>query len=128
MNRPGLATRIAAAAALALLLLPAEAHAFGKNKVVYQDFRWSIYKAPHFDVYYYPEEAAMLEQVVSFAESQYTRLSQILDHEIKFRINLIVYRTHAEFEQTNISLGFIPQYVAAFSEPLADRMVVPLDL
>jgi Tol biopolymer transport system component len=123
-----LASRLVVAAALAALLLPSEARAFGKNKIVYQDFKWSIYQAPHFDVYYYPEEAGQLEQVVSFAESQYTRLSQILDHEIKFRINLIVYRTHAEFEQTNISLGFIPQYVAAFSEPLADRMVVPLDL
>ena len=115
-------------AAALLLLLPAEARGFGKNKVVYENFNWRIYVTPHFDVYYYPEEESQLEQVVSFAESQYTRLSQILDHEIKFRINLIVYRTHAEFEQTNISLGFIPQYVAAFSEPLADRMVIPLDL
>ena len=127
MSRARFLTLPLLAAAL-LLLLPAEARAFGKNKVVYQDFKWRIYTAPHFDVYYYPEEEAMLEQVVSFAESQYTRLSQILDHEIKFRINLIVYRTHSEFEQTNISLGFIPQYVAAFSEPLADRMVIPLDL
>jgi hypothetical protein len=118
---------LAAIFAVALFAVPQPLHAFGKNKIVYQDFKWSIYASPHFDVYYYPEEAGMLEQVVSYAESQYTRLSQILDHEIKFRINLIVYRTHAEFEQTNISLGFIPEYVAAFSEPLADRMVVPLD-
>ena len=111
-----------------LPLVPAPLFAFGKNKIVYQDFRWKIYKSPHFDVYYYPEEEAMLQQVVSYAESQYTRLSQILDHEIKFRINLIIYRTHMEFEQTNIALGFIPEYVAAFSEPLADRMVVPIDL
>jgi Tol biopolymer transport system component len=127
MSPSRLAARLVVAAALTALL-PAPTWAFGKNKIVYQDFKWSIYAAPHFDVYYYPEEAPMLEQVVSFAESQYTRLSQILDHEIKFRINLIVYRTHAEFEQTNIALGFIPQYVAAFSEPLADRMVIPLDL
>jgi hypothetical protein len=112
----------------ALVLGATPLFAFGKNKIAYQHFAWRIYKSPHFDVYYYPEEAAMLEQVVSYAESQYTRLSQILDHEIKFRINLIVYRTHMEFEQTNIALGFIPEYVAAFSEPLADRMVVPLDM
>ena len=118
----------AVAAALLLLLSAEPLHAFGKNKIVYQKFDWRTYKSPHFDVYYYPEEEAMLTQVVSYAESQYTRLSQILDHEIKFRINLIVYRTHAEFEQTNISLDFIPEYVAAFSEPLADRMVVPIDL
>jgi len=114
--------------ALALLATPGAAFGFGKNKVAYTEFAWSIYSSPHFDVYYYPEEAAMLEQAVSFAESQYTRLSQILDHEIPFRINLILYRTHVEFEQTNISPGFIPEYVAAFSEPIADRMVIPIDL
>jgi Tol biopolymer transport system component len=114
--------------AAALVLGPSPLFAFGKNKIVYQNFAWRIYKSPHFDVYYYPEEEPMLEQCVSFAESQYTRLSQILDHEIKFRINLILYRTHMEFEQTNIALEFIPEYVAAFSEPLADRMVIPIDM
>jgi hypothetical protein len=121
------AVLLGAILAIVAVASPRPLYAFGKNKIVYQDFKWRIYASPHFDVYYYPEEAGQLEQVVSYAESQYTRLSQILDHEIKFRINLIVYRTHAEFEQTNISLGFIPEYVAAFSEPLADRMVVPLD-
>jgi len=114
--------------AMALLAAPDAARGFGKNKVAYTEFAWSIYASPHFDVYYYPQEAAMLEQTVSYAESQYTRLSQILDHEIPFRINLIIYRTHVEFEQTNIALGFIPEYVAAFSEPIADRMVIPIDL
>jgi WD40 repeat protein len=112
----------------ALLLLPSPLFGFGKNKIIYKNFHWKIYSSPHFDVYYYPEEERQLEQIVSYAESQYTRLSQILDHEIKFRINLIIYRTHMEFEQTNIELGFIPEYVAAFSEPLADRMVIPIDL
>jgi hypothetical protein len=114
--------------AAALLCAPSALFAFGKNKIIYKSFDWRIYTSPHFDVYYYPEEEPQLEQLVSYAESQYTRLSQILDHEIKFRINLIIYRTHMEFEQTNIALGFIPEYVAAFSEPIADRMVVPIDL
>jgi Tol biopolymer transport system component len=122
-------TRQAAVAALALaLLFPAPALPFGKNKVVYEQFDWRVYKAPHFDVYYYPEEEALLDQIVSLAESQYMRLSQILDHEIKFRISLIYYRTHVEFEQTNISLEFIPEFVAAFAEPIENRMVIPVDL
>jgi WD40 repeat protein len=123
--------RLLAAAVLGaagLFAVPGQAFGFGKNKIVYNEFQWKIYASPHFDVYYYPEEEGMLQTVVSYAESQYTRLSQILDHEIPFRINLIVYRTHMEFEQTNISLGFIPEYVAAFSEPIADRMVIPIDL
>lgn len=110
------------------LVAPASLFGFGQNKIAYETFDWQIYKSPHFDVYYYPEEANHLQQIVSYAESQYTRLSRILDHEIKFRIRFIYYRTHVEFEQTNITLGFIPEFVAAFAEPIANRMVLPVDM
>jgi hypothetical protein len=111
-----------------LLLLPSGAVLpFGKNKINYDSFEWHIYKSPHFDVYYYPAEEGRLEQVVSYSESAYVKLSQALDHEIKFRIPLIYYKTHGEFEQTNISLDFIPEYVAAFAEPFENRMVLPVD-
>jgi WD40 repeat protein len=112
---------------LALALAPSPARAFGKNKILYQRFDWHFYTAPHFDVYYYPEEEALLDQMVSYAESQYLRLSQLLDHEIKFRIPLIYYKTHSEFEQTNIVLEFLPEYVGAFAEPIENRMVIPVD-
>jgi WD40 repeat protein len=122
--------RVLAAPALALLLLalPSPAWSFGKNKIVYERFDWLTYRAPHFDVYYYAEEANHLDQVVSYAESQYMRLSQILDHEIKFRIPLIFYQTHVEFEQTNIILGFISEGIGAFAHPIENRMVLPVDL
>ena len=72
-----------AAAALAILLLsPAPLLAFGKNKIAYERFDWHVYRAPHFDVFYYPEEENLLDQVVSYSESQYVRLAQILDREL----------------------------------------------
>jgi hypothetical protein len=101
---------------------------FGKNKVHYRSFDWHVYNAPHFDVYYYPDSEPFLEQMVSYAESAYLYLSRELDHEPKFRIPLIYYRTHGEFEQTNISLSEIPEYVGAFAEPLQHRMVLPIDI
>lgn len=118
--------------ALAALLLlaaavPAPAFAFGQNKIAYQKFDWHIYRSPHFDVYYYPEEESLLQQVVSDAESQYLRLSQILDHELKFRVPLIYYKTHVEFEQTNTLMEFIPEFVGAFALPIENRMVLPMD-
>ncbi|MEK7798652.1 MAG: hypothetical protein AAB297_02390, partial [Acidobacteriota bacterium] len=87
------ALRLVIALLLVAAVCPARAFAFGKNKVAYQKFDWHVYRSPHFDVYYYPEEESLLQQVVSDAESQYMRLSQILDHEIKFRIPLIYYKT-----------------------------------
>jgi hypothetical protein len=107
---------------------PALAQKFGKNKITYEDFDWHVYKAPHFDVYYYPEEEAFLEQVVSYAESAYVTISQGLQHEIRFRIPLIYYKTHAEFEQTNVTLSFVPEAVGAFAEPTQKRIVLPIDL
>ncbi len=126
--RPMKRVWLAAAAVLALLLAaPAPAFPFGKNKILYQRFDWKIYKAPHFDVYYYPESEPLLDAMVSYSESQYLRLSQAFDHEIKFRIPLIYYKTHVEFEQTNIALGFLPEWVGAFAEPIENRMVIPAD-
>ncbi|MEE9218432.1 MAG: hypothetical protein V3U98_05140, partial [Acidobacteriota bacterium] len=115
---------------LAALLCPGPALAqrFGKNKITYEDFDWHIYKAPHFDIYYYPEEEAFLEQMISYAESAYLELSQALQHEVRFRIPLIYYKTHREFEQTNIEMAFIPLGVGAFAEPLRKRIVLPIDL
>ncbi|OLE67088.1 MAG: hypothetical protein AUG09_04280, partial [Acidobacteria bacterium 13_1_20CM_2_68_7] len=46
---------------------------------------------------------------------------------IKFRIPLIYYKTHVEFEQTNTLLDFIPEFVGAFALPIENRMVLPMD-
>ncbi|HKY31153.1 MAG TPA: hypothetical protein VJV23_01365 [Candidatus Polarisedimenticolia bacterium] len=100
---------------------------FGRNKVIYKTFDWKVYKSPHFDVYYYPEEEMFLEQIVSYAESSYLYLKEALDHEPKFRIPLIYYKNHGDFEQTNIDLDFIPESVGAFADRIEKRMVLPVD-
>jgi Tol biopolymer transport system component len=131
-GRSSLLLRVAGGAAALLLLavlLPAPAAAqFGKNKVQYDHFDWKIYHSPHFDVYYYPEEEALLQRVVSFAESAYDELSRRLDYQIESSTPLIFYKTHAEFEQNNIQLGFIPEAVGAFATDVRFRMVLPVDL
>ncbi len=100
---------------------------FGKNKVTYTTFDWHIYRAPHFDIYYYPSEEHLLPEIVSAFESAYLEVSEKLDHELKERVPAIIYRTHAEFEQTNVALAEIPEAVGAFAEPFKGRMVLPID-
>ena len=100
---------------------------FGQNKIAYDKFRWRVYKAPHFDIYYYPESEPFLDDIVSYAESAYVRLSKDLDHELRFRIPMVIYKTHGEFEETNISPEELPEEVGAFAEPIQNRMVLPID-
>jgi len=118
------------ALALAAGATPASAQIdryFGQNKIAYDKFRWKVYKAPHFDIYYYPESEPFLDDIVSYSESAYVRLSKELDHELRFRIPMIVYKTHGEFEETNITLEEVPEAVGAFAEPIQNRMVLPID-
>ena len=123
MNLP---VRIVVAVALALAPLPVAAQ-FGQNKINYESFDWRVYASPHFDIHYYPQEEFLLESVVSYAESAYVELSEYLEHDLSKRVPLVIYRTHPEFEQTNIVMEFIPEGVGAFAEPIQNRMVLPLD-
>jgi hypothetical protein len=133
MRTEGVAGRAAGLGFLAALLLllapPAQAQFipyFGKNKVKYDNFAWRVYKSPHFEVYYYPEFEQHLARLVSYAESSYQKVSADLKHEISFPIPLILYKTHSEFEQTNLT-DYVPEGALAFTEPVRDRMVVPID-
>jgi hypothetical protein len=114
----------------ALLAAPASAQFipyFGKNKVAYDNFGWRVYKSPHFEVYYYPEFEQHLERVVSYLESSYQKVSATLKHELESPVPVIFYKTHSEFEQTNLYPTFVPEGVAAFAEPVRGRMVLPID-
>lgn len=108
--------------------MPSSVYAFGKNKIVYDRFHFSIYHATHFDVYFYEEEKDSLQKVVNLAESAYDDLSRKFNFQISKKIPLIFYATHSAFEQSNVELAFIPEGVGAFAEPVRDRMVLPIDV
>jgi hypothetical protein len=119
-----------AAAAFFLAASPVSAQFipyYGKNKVKYDNFAWRIYKSPHFEVYYYPEFEQHLARLTSYLESGYLKISTGLKHEMPKPIPVIFYKTHSEFEQTNLFPAFVPEGVAAFTEPLLNRMVIPID-
>ncbi|HNX49076.1 MAG TPA: BamA/TamA family outer membrane protein [Thermoanaerobaculaceae bacterium] len=113
----------------ALASLPASAQYFGKNKVRYDAFQWKVYPTPHFRISYYDRVEPSLPKLASFAESAYDELARKLNFQITSEpIPIIAYATHAEFEQTNTLVEFIPEGVGAFALPSRNRMVLPVDL
>ena len=100
---------------------------YGKNQIRYDTFDWHIYETDHFEIFYYPDFEEHLERVASYAESAYQHVSSELKHDLATRIPLVLFMTHSEFEQQNIIPGAAPEGVAAFAEPLRDRMVLPID-
>ncbi|MEW5982864.1 MAG: hypothetical protein AB1806_10900 [Acidobacteriota bacterium] len=123
---------VAVAAVVFTLAVPAAGQTpyvpyFGKNLVRYDTFDWKIYETEHFRIYYYPETEQHLERIAGYAESAYQQISADLKHDLAFKVPLITFKTHSEFEQQNVIPGAAQEGVGAFAEPYQDRMVLPLD-
>jgi hypothetical protein len=132
----GLSRRSLSAAVVALAVLGAAAAAnaqtplvpyFGKNNIHYDKFKWMIYTTDHFEIYYYPEMAQHIERIAGYAESAYQQISADLKHDLSFKVQLMLFKTHSEFEQQNVAPGEATEGVGAFAEPLRNRMLLPID-
>src|SRR5437667_7785473 len=126
LHRP--VVRAAGIAIVAACLVPAgaEAQYFGRNKVQYRHFDFQVLKTEHFDIYYYPEEKAAVEQAGRMAERWYARLSRLLGHKFSSRQPVILYGSHPEFEQTNAIEGELGEGTGGVTEILKRRVVLPM--
>ncbi|MFP3941202.1 MAG: BamA/TamA family outer membrane protein [Thermoanaerobaculia bacterium] len=111
---------------LALPAPPADAQYFGRNKVLWEDFPFHRLETENFEIYYYPEDNPAIREVAALAEQWYDRLSEAFGHELSGKKPLILYNTHADFQQTTVTTGLIGEGTGGFTEPLRDRVVMPL--
>jgi Tol biopolymer transport system component len=112
-----------------LVALPAVSQAqggyFGRNKVQYREFKFQVLKTDHFDIYYYPEEEEAAKMGARMAERWYTRLSQLLNHELSSRQPLILYASGTHFRQTNAIEGQLGEGTGGVTEAYKRRIVLP---
>jgi Tol biopolymer transport system component len=109
-----------------LTTAPASAQYFGRNKVQYKTFDFQVLKTEHFDIYYYPEEREGIELAARMAERWHTRLQRILGHELRGRQPLVLYASHADFEQTNAIQGQLSEGTGGVTEALRRRIILPM--
>jgi Tol biopolymer transport system component len=114
-----------------VLMIPAlvppvvNAQYFGRNKVEYTDFDFRILTTEHFDIYYYEREERAARIAAQLAERWYARISQVLHHRLERRQPLVIYGSQAEFAQTNVVSGLLPDSVGGVTESLRRRIVMP---
>src|SRR5688572_13260919 len=104
---------------------PSNAQYFGRNKVQYERFDFKVLATEHFDIYYYPEEAAAVDLAARMAERWYSRLSKLLRHELSGRQPLILYAAHPHFQQTNTLQGEVGEGTGGVTEMFKRRVVLP---
>ncbi len=118
-------TSLLLAAALLLGHATDAAAQFGQNKVHYKDFKWKILRTEHFDIHYYEGTEDAVDVAALMAERGYLRLSSVLHHQVKARIPLVLYASHTDFEQTNITPGLISIGTGGVTEFLKRRVFLP---
>jgi hypothetical protein len=104
----------------------ARAQYFGRNKVQYRTFTFSVLQTEHFDLYYYPEEADAARIAARMAERWYERLSRFFGHQLRGRQPIILYAVSSHFRQTNAVEGLIGEGTGGLTEALKRRIVLPM--
>ncbi len=121
----GAITVVLALAALTLPAPAARAQYFGQNKVQYRDYDWRWITSDHFEVYFYSGLDSLALRVLDLAEKADRLLSARMGHELGRRVPIILYGSHNDFSQTNITPELIDQGTGGFTEVLRNRVVLP---
>jgi WD40 repeat protein len=104
----------------------ASAQTFGRNKVEYESFSFSVLRTSHFQIYHYPEGAPAILDAARMLRRAYDSHEGVLGFGIRGRQKVIVYDSTVAFQQSNAISGLIPEGVGGVTESLADRIVLPL--
>ncbi|MCF7824508.1 MAG: hypothetical protein K9N35_10100 [Candidatus Marinimicrobia bacterium] len=111
-----------------LFLYPGQLEAkFGKNKVQYKGMEWSYIQTTHFDIYFYEGGESIAYYAADVAEKSYNQISYQLDWRLSKRISILVYNSHNDFQQTNVTLGYLQEGIGGFTELFKNRIVLPFE-
>ncbi len=113
-----------AALAIALDVTPAQ---FGQNIVQYDRYRWQYLQTTYFDIYFYGDDRVLPEYVSGVAEEAYRQISDRLNWQIQKRISIMVYQSHSDFQQTNVTYSYMVEGIGGVTELFKNRVVVPFE-
>ena len=100
---------------------------FGKNTVQYDKYDWQFMQTEQFDIYFYGNNVELAEYVSIVADEAYTYLSDRLNWELKKRVSVMVYQSHADFQQNNIITQFMQEGILGVTELYKNRVVLPFE-
>ncbi|MBN1408905.1 MAG: PD40 domain-containing protein [Calditrichaceae bacterium] len=114
--------------ALILILTSSlSAQYFGQNKVQYKEFKWHYIRSEHFDVYFYPGGYQIATFTANEAESSYVKLKEDFKYEITDRVSIILYKSHNDFQQTNVVDVYLVEGIGGVTELYKNRVVIPFE-
>jgi WD40 repeat protein len=113
-----------------LLLFLTSQYLFEQNKIQYTSHEWMMHKTEHFHIYYYKSEKVLVPFAADVLEESYNRLKKRFNYKERKNedaIPVILYKSHPDFQGTNVILDRIPEGVGGFAELFKNRIVIPFN-
>ncbi len=98
---------------------------FGKNKVLYAPKEWKVLETDHLAIYFYPDERPVAEFIAGIADDTYREFSRFFRVEFDRRIPVVLYGTHHDFGETNVTPYLVSESTAGFTEFVKGRIALP---
>jgi WD40 repeat protein len=117
--------RVVLALAMSCLATVAHAQYFGQNKVQYRSHDWKSIRSANFEVFFDVGADSLAMRTLDLSEKAQALFQIRTGHALSKRIPIILYASHQEFAQTNITSDLIDGSTGGFTEALRDRVVVP---
>src|SRR5678816_3967800 len=108
-----------------ILAQPVHAQLFGQNKPRYRTFDFKVMETPHFDIHYYSTNQEVIARMADWSEEWYHDHSEIFKDSFSTHNPIILYNSHAEFQQTNAIYGDIGIGTGGVTEGFKNRVVLP---
>lgn len=98
---------------------------FGQNKVMYDQFDFSIYNTPRFEIYNYVKNDTVLLNLGQLSERWYLRHYAMFGDSLE-NSPIILYNNAADFMQTTVISGIIGVGTGGVTEGFRSRVMIPL--
>ncbi len=100
---------------------------FGQNKVNYKDLDWYYIQTKHFDIYFAKGGEKIAEFAAPVAEDAVSQIQKDINYQLNNRLTIIVYNSHNDFSETNVTDEYFTRGTGGFTEPFKNRVVFPFE-
>lgn len=100
---------------------------FGQNRVQFHGFEWSFYETDHFNVYFYIGNQDIGKFVILDAEKELKELSNMLDIQVKSKIDILVYTDITDANMSNVGIYQEENNMGGNVKIIANKILVYFD-
>jgi len=103
-----------------------QAQYFGGNKPRYEQFNFKVFQTPHIELYSYLKKDSIRNMFLDESEKWYNRHYTMFQDTFTYKIPVILYNNHADFQQTTTISGSIGVGTGGVTEALKTRITMPI--